>query len=235
MQGGTRAQARRRAGIRLGVATGLLGVLVAAPPERASAAVCLGVEFPDRIRAAGTTLTLNGLGIRKATFLRIHVYVAALYLPNGPVTSGDTGASAASSASGAASGAASDGVRMTDARAIVQSRAPVELVLRFVRGVGARDIRHAFEEGFATEGDERPRSMLAARIATLNGWMEDMRAGETMTFLRLPGRGVEVSLDGRTKGVIPGDDFADVLFGIWLGDHPPNPELKAGLLGGPCR
>jgi len=40
-------------------------------------------------------------------------------------------------------------------------------------------------------------------------------------------------VNGAAKGTIKGDDFGKALLSIWLGD-PPNPEIKAGLLGGPC-
>jgi hypothetical protein len=76
---------------------------------------------------------------------------------------------------------------------------------------------------------------LAPRAALLNSWMQDMHSGEAMTFVRVPGRGIELDLDGRAAGVVPGEDFAQALFAIWLGDHPPNPELKSGLLGGRCQ
>ncbi len=36
------------------------------------------------------------------------------------------------------------------------------------------------------------------------------------------------------KGTIEGDDFAKALLAIWLGGDPPNPEIKAGMLGGAC-
>jgi len=193
---------------------GVLGLLALCPARPASAAVCGGVEFPQTIEVQGVPAALNGLGIRKATFLKVHVYVAALYLPRGERPSGGAGA--------------------TDARAIIASPGPMELVLHFVRGVGSRDIRNAFEEGFATQGGGRVPVALASRVALLNSWVQDMRSGESMTFVRIPGRGVELDLDGRMVGVVTGEDFAQALFAIWLGDHPPNPELKAGLLGGSC-
>ena len=49
-----------------------------------------------------------------------------------------------------------------------------------------------------------------------------------------PGAGVSVSVNGTVKGTIKGDDFAKALLAIWLGADPPNPEIKAGLLGGAC-
>ncbi|HTW37635.1 MAG TPA: chalcone isomerase family protein [Steroidobacteraceae bacterium] len=169
----------------------------------ATAAQCLTAEFPEHVQLGGATLTLNGLGVRKATFLRVNVYVAALYL-----------------------------IRPTqDGRAIIDSRGPFELDLQFVRSVGAKAIRNGFAEGFA----QVPHSpAIDSRIATLNGWMEDIHSGERMSFVRVPGRGVQFSFAGKPRGVIPGEDFARALLAIWLGDHPPNAELKAGLLGAPC-
>jgi hypothetical protein len=190
--------------------TGLaaLGLLALWPALPAAAAVCRGVTFPETIEVQGAPLVLNGLGIRKATFLKINVYVAALYLPRG---------------------------LPPDARAIIASPGPMQLVLHFVRGVGARDIRNAFEEGFAAQGGGRVPVALASRAALLNSWMQDMHSGEAMTIVRIPGRGIDLDLDGRAVGVIPGEDFAQALFAIWLGGHPPNPELKSGLLGGRCQ
>jgi hypothetical protein len=63
--------------------------------------------------------------------------------------------------------------------------------------------------------------------------MEDIKTGGRVILSYTPGGGVEVSVNGVTKGTIKGDDFAKALFAIWLGD-PPNPEIKTGLLGGPC-
>ena len=46
-----------------------------------------------------------------------------------------------------------------------------------------------------------------------------------------PGKGLTVTVRGRVKGNIPGDDFSKAFLTIWLGPSPPNKGLKAGLLG----
>ena len=38
----------------------------------------------------------------------------------------------------------------------------------------------------------------------------------------------------KVNGTIKGDDFAKAYLAIWLGGDPPNPEIKAGMLGGSC-
>jgi len=80
------------------------------------------------------------------------------------------------------------------------------------------------------------RSVLsrAERIEKLKSVMTDMKSGERLIFTFKPGSGVLVAVDGTGKGPVAGDDFAKALLSIWVGAHPPNESLKAGLLGGPC-
>lgn len=96
-----------------------LGLALAASPG-SWAATCDGVTLPDHVEVGTTSLTLNGLGIRKATMLRVHVYVAGLYLPE----------------------------KSGDASAILAADQPWHLLLHFVRDVTADEIRDAFTDGF---------------------------------------------------------------------------------------
>ena len=41
---------------------------------------CKGMSFPEQMQSEGGALKLNGLGLRQATFLKVDVYVAALYV-----------------------------------------------------------------------------------------------------------------------------------------------------------
>ena len=171
----------------------------------ATASECDGVSFPEHIQARGETLTLNGLGLRKATVFSIKVYVGALYLAH----------------------------PTRDAQTILTSRDPAEIELRFVFRVTAGQLRGAWKEGFEkSAGSQLPR--LQSRIAQLNGWMTGVKSGQRMTFLRIPGVGIQYALDGAMRGTIAGDDFARAFLAIWLGPSPPNAELRSGLLGGAC-
>jgi hypothetical protein len=183
----------------------LVATIVALASGAAQAKECQGVSFPEQMQVEGTTLTLNGLGLRLATFLKIKVYVAALYVAK---TSSDPGA-------------------------ILGASTPTELILQFVRDVGASDITKGWDEGFASNSKaELPA--LKDRIATLNGWMSDVKTGQRLSFIVKPGTGVQVEVSGTVKGTIKGDDFAKAFLSIWLGPTPPNAEVKAGLLGGAC-
>jgi hypothetical protein len=55
------------------------------------------------------------------------------------------------------------------------------------------------ESAFARRASNTSAQQLPAlkdRIANLNGWMEDVKAGERMTFMRIPGAGVQVDVGG---------------------------------------
>jgi hypothetical protein len=182
----------------------MFGMLIALGAGGAAAKECLGVNFPDQTQADGSTLTLNGLGVRKATLLKINVYVAALYVAN----------------------------PSSDPNAILGSKTPIKLILHFVRDVSAADISNGFDESFAKSAKGQLPA-LQARIAMLEDWMSDLTTGQQMTFIAMPGVGVQVNVSGTEKGTVSGDDFTKAFLSIWLG-NPPNPEIKAGLLGGAC-
>ena len=166
---------------------------------------CNGINFPDQTQVEGGNLVLNGLGMRLATAFKVKVYVAALYVAK---------ASA-------------------DPNALMGSNTPTELILQFVRNVGADDIRKGWSEGFEKNAkDQLPA--LKERIAMLNGWMGDIKSGERLTFIHKPGVGLQVDVNGAAKGTIKGDDFSKAFLAIWLGADPPNSEVKAGMLGGAC-
>jgi len=166
---------------------------------------CQGITFPEQTQVQATPLTLNGLGLRQATMLKVNVYVAALYV----------------------------GQQSTDAQAILASNTPKQLVLHFVRDVESADLKKAWDEGFAQNAKAQVPA-LKERIEQFKGWMVDMKSGQRMTLTHKPGAGIEVDVNGTVKGTVEGDDFAKAFLAIWLGAKPPNPGLKAGLLGGAC-
>ena len=173
--------------------------------QPAYTAMCRDVQFPESVTAAGGDLVLNGLGIRKATLLSIKVYVAGLYLPQ----------------------------KSRDAAGVLRSDGRWRLVLRFVRDVGAGDIRDAFQEGFEkTAGDKL--AALGPRIEALKARMVDFKTGQSLSFTHDPAAGVLVDVNGAAGPPIEGADFARALLAIWLGAKPPNEDLKTGLLGGAC-
>jgi hypothetical protein len=191
----------RRAALALLAA--LTATAASGPPV--SAATCRDIQFSDGVTVGGSALVLNGLGIRKATLLRIKVYVAGLYLPR----------------------------KASDAAAILGANGRWQLVLHFVRDVDASDIRDAFQDGFQKAAGDKLGG-LEKRIAALNAQMVDFKSGHSLALTRDPATGVAVDVNGKGGSTIEGADFAEALLAIWLGPKPPNEDLKTGLLGGSC-
>ena len=181
---------------------GLAFASFAAQP--ALGATCRDVEFPDTVATGGADLALNGLGLRKATFLNVVVYVAGLYLPQ----------------------------KSRDARQILGTNQSWRLTLRFVRNVDSSDLRDAVEEGFGKTGANL--APLRARIDALKARLVDFKNGQSLSFSNDPAKGVAVDANGASGNAIEGSDFAAALLSIWLGSEPPNADLKSGLLGGTC-
>lgn len=182
-------------------AVALLSFLCATP---ALAATCDDVPFPDTAPAGGS-LVLNGLGIRKATFLAVHVYVAGLYLPQ----------------------------KSSDAQKILAAHQPWQVVMLFERDVSASDMRGAFAEGFKKAAGNKLAS-LQDRITALNNQMTDVKKGQSISYVNDPAKGVTVTVAGKSGAPIAGEDFSTALMTIWIGAEPPNADLKSGMLGGKC-
>ena len=99
--------------------TGLfLTLLLATAAADAQEATCRDITFPRHLQVNGSDLTLNGLGVRKATFLKVNVYVAAYYV----------------------------GLPGHDPQPLIEADGPQQLTLQFVRNVGVDDLRKAFVE-----------------------------------------------------------------------------------------
>jgi hypothetical protein len=162
-----------------------------------------GATLPDTMPVEGRDLVLNGAGLRKKFFVK--VYAMGLYLP-----------------------------QMTkDARRIIQADEPMAARMHFIYDkVTAKDLVSAWEEGFenATGGELEP---IRERVETFNGYFTvDAGENDVYDFVYVPGQGVRVVFNGRFVGSIPGLDFKQALFGIWLGEKPADKSLKKGMLGG---
>ncbi len=132
----------------------------------------------------------------------IDVYVGGLYLP----------------------------AKTRDARSAIEQDVPKRITMHFVYSeVSKSKITGAFDDGFAAVGAKESQ---AEGLAKLNGMMETVKAGDTITFDYEPGVGTHVFVKGVEKGVIPGVDFMKALWGVYLGPSPPTYALKRGLLGG---
>lgn len=131
------------------------------------------------------------------------VYVAGLYLPQ----------------------------KESNADAILQADQPRRGVMHWLRSVETGKINEGWYDGLkANTPNHSPE--LKTQFDTLAGMMENMKDGELIIFTYIPGKGTEVSVKSKIKGIIEGKAFADALFGCWIGPKPgPGEDFKNSLLG----
>lgn len=79
--------------------------------------------------------------------------------------------------------------------------------------------------------DAQTLKKIRPQIDYHNSLYEDVRPGDRYSLTYIPGRGTELALNGKTKGIIKGADFASALFSMWLGEYPMNKSFKKQLLG----
>ncbi len=59
----------------------------------------------------------------------------------------------------------------------------------------------------------------------------DLLENDRITISYIPGQGTTVKINVETKGTIPGSDFMQALWAIWLGANPVDGGMKDGMLG----
>lgn len=169
----------------------------------AAAMELAGVTLPDTTTVNGSSLKLNGMGVRTKTMLKVKVYVAGLYLTT----------------------------PSHDAAAIVAADEAKQVLMHFLYKKVEKDkLTEAWREGFANNSTAALPA-LKARLDEFCALWPDMASGERAVITYLPGTGTRLELNGKDAGVIPGKDFADAMFAVWLGAKPADTGLKEGILG----
>ncbi|VGO22197.1 chalcone isomerase family protein [Pontiella sulfatireligans] len=161
-----------------------------------------GVEFAETYKLGDSTLVLNGMGMRLATFVKVKVYAAGLYLE----------------------------AKTSDGEKIIASDTKKVVRMVFKRDVDADVIQESWTEGFEKQCKKKELKTLLPSLAQLNALMSDMKDGEEMLYTFDQGT-VEVFIGGASRGKVENNRMAQLLLGCWIGPKPPNKELKAGMLG----
>lgn len=147
--------------------------------------------------------TLKLNGIGLRKKFVVKVYVGGLYLEN-PTTNAENAAS---------------------------SKQTKKMVMHFLTNKAKKKkMDSAWQNGF--EDNWAHFADIKARVETFKSYFGDMKEGDVVEMTLVPGKGTTIVFNGSTKGVIEGDDFAEALVNVWVGESPPSDDFKKGLLGG---
>ncbi|MEO8587457.1 MAG: chalcone isomerase family protein [Acidobacteriota bacterium] len=117
-----------------------------------------------------------------------------------------------------------------DAAAIVAADSPKAVKMSFLRDLKKTQLTEGFSEGFAANAKEKAAAQKAS-IDKMLALVPDVKEGDTLSFVYVPGKGTTLFSGDKALGTFEGKDFADAVFSIWLGPKPPSEDLKKGMLG----
>lgn len=110
----------------------------------------------------------------------------------------------------------------------VSSEQTKRVVLVMTRGVSHDTFAEALDQGFQ-RNSATALPTLQGRLDRLKAMIPDLHDGDVVDIVYVPGVGTTVRGQGRTI-TLPGKDFADALFAVWLGPNPVDGDLKRELL-----
>ncbi len=186
----------------------LAGLLLTAAGATAATVEVGGVKLEDTTDVRGTTLQLNGAGVRyKAVF---KVYAAGLYLNKKAGTSDE----------------------------VYAAPGPKRMAITVVRDIDSNELGKAFTKGIEDNTSKGDYSKLIPGILKMTQIFSDQKkmvVGETITIDWVPGTGMLVSVKGKPQGdAIKEPEFYNAMLRIWLGPQPADWKLKDALLGKPA-
>jgi hypothetical protein len=146
--------------------------------------------------------TVHLRGAGKASWMTFDVYTAALWAEEDAKTPDD----------------------------ILKADEPKRLVLHYHRSVKREDIISSTMKMLEKRKD-LDLAALRPRLDKLHEALVSVDRGDEYAITWMPGRGLEVALNGRVLVTVEGDDFGAPYLGIWLGDPPISESLRRKLLG----
>jgi len=113
---------------------------------------------------------------------------------------------------------------------LIKSEQIKRMELHMLRDVEKGKIIESIAEGFEKQSKAQMPA-LRDRLVQLAAAVPDLKKGDVLTLTYVPDKGTVVG-GAAKETVIPGKDFADALFTVWLGPDPVDGDLKRKLLGG---
>ncbi len=171
----------------------------------APAATLEGVSFDDTIRLSGSSLQLNGLGLRAVSILK--GYVAGLYLTK----------------------------KVATAEEAMAAPGPKRVQLRLLLDAPPQVFNKALISGIRKNASEAELASLSGRIDQFESMINaagSLGKGDTIDLDFNPAKGMTLTVNGKVQPeVVAGADFYNAVLGIFVGAHPVDAKLKSGLLG----
>lgn len=107
---------------------------------------------------------------------------------------------------------------------------PKRLELEYFWDIGGEKFGPVAESALARNLDERSFERLRPQIEALHQSYQDVEPGDRYALTYIPGEGTELAKNGVRLALVPGEEFAEAYFRIWLGESPLDRDLRDQLL-----
>ena len=183
-----------------------LACVVAAPAQAFEVA---GVNFKPQTQVKGTTLQLNGAGVRQRS--AVPLYTAGLYLEK----------------------------KASTAEEALMTQGTKQLRVVMLRELNSRDFGELLSRGLVGNSSDAQLSKLIPEImdlGTLIAQHGKLKPGDSFVIDWSATQGTTIRVHERSRRkpaieVFAKPDLIGALMRIWLGENPADADLKAALLG----
>ncbi|MDY7229751.1 chalcone isomerase family protein [Hyalangium rubrum] len=117
-----------------------------------------------------------------------------------------------------------------DSQQLISSDQVKRVRMTMLRDLEKSKITDAISDGIE-KNNKAQMAALKQRLDTFNAAIPDLKKGDELLLTYVPGQGTTVESKAGQKISVEGKDFADALFGVWLGKNPVDGDLKDGMLG----
>jgi hypothetical protein len=107
---------------------------------------------------------------------------------------------------------------------------PKRLEIAYLYKIPARLMAETANANLAGRLSTNQFAVLQPRINQLHAAYRDVVPGDRYALTYLPEKGTVLSLNGKEQCRIPGNDFAEAYFGVWLDEKAAAPSLRKKLL-----
>jgi hypothetical protein len=164
-----------------------------------------GVRFPNTMNVNGTSLVLNGAGVRHKRIFE--VYALGLYLPK----------------------------KTTSADEAMSMTGPKRIVLVPLRSISMTEFGRMFTQAIQTNTSREDFVKIlpeVSRVGQIFSHYARLSSGESLMIDWLPDVGMVGSYKGVVQGEpFTEPSLFRTVMRIWLGTSPPDAKLKSSLLG----
>lgn len=164
-----------------------------------------GVKLDDTASVGGKTLVLNGASMRQIFVVKI--YAIGLYVEK----------------------------KSSSAAEILAATGPKRITLAILREVNSDEFGQLFITAMSKNSTKEEKAKVVAQTTKFGEIFADLgsvKKGDVIWLDWVPGKGTVTSVNGKQVGeVLPDLAFNQSVMRIWLGEHPPQANIKPALLG----